>query len=74
MPIIDIKNGKFVEQPTKTKTSTASSAQTSSTPPAETDEQKSNVWLNIITSKFNLILIGIIILLGYLLYRSYKSE
>ena len=74
MPIIDIKNGKFVEQPTKTKTSTASSAQTSSTSGMETNKSESDVWLNIITSKFNLILIGIIILLGYLLYRSYKSE
>ena len=70
MPVIDIKNGQFVEQPVKTK---ASAAQTASAPAVET-EAGTNIWLNILTSKFHLILIGIIILLGYLLYRSYKSE
>ena len=74
MPVIDIKNGQFVEQTTKTKTSASTATTTSPSAETSTPSEQTNLWLNILTNKFNLILIGIIILLGYLLYRAYKSE
>ena len=67
MPVIDIKNGKFIEKSTKTKTSAEAL-------PEETEKTEDNKWFALLTSKFNLILIGIIILLVFLLYRSYTNE
>ena len=67
MPVIDIKNGKFVEKSTKTQAPTADLK-------VENDKPEDNKWFTFLTSKFNLILIAIIILLVFLLYRAYTNE
>ena len=74
MPVIDIKNGEFIEKTVKKTTSgSGTSATTTTTSDIESDKND-NVWLNLLTSKFNLILIAVILILGYLLYRAYKNE
>ena len=74
MPIIDIKNGEFIEKPIK-KTTSGSGAVAEATTTSDIESVKNdNIWLNLLTSKFNLILIAVILILGYLLYRAYKNE
>ena len=72
MPIIDIKNGEVTE---KTVKKTASGSDTLEAVMSDSESVKNdNIWLNLLTSKFNLILIAIILILCYLLYRVYKNE
>ena len=69
MPNVEIKDGQVIEKDIKNP----SSKKQENGGEKETSVVE-NKLLNILTSKFNLILIGIIILLVYLLYRSYTSE
>ena len=69
MPNVEIKDGQVIEKEVKT----SSSKKQENVGEKETSVVE-NKLLNILTSKFNLILIGIIILLVYLLYRAYTSE
>ena len=74
MPIIDIKNGEIIEKTVKKTTSGSGTSATTTTMSDIESDKNDNIWLNLLTSKFNLILIAVILILGYLLYRAYKNE
>ena len=69
MPNVEIKDGQIKE----IKNSSSKKIDNLNSKEIKEDETQ-NKWINIFTSKFHLILIGIIILLAFLLYRAYTSE
>ena len=66
MPVINIKNGEMTEtESVKKKENKKEDSKI---------QEKENIWLDLLLNKFNLILIAIIVLLAFLLYRAYKNE
>ena len=69
MPVIDIRKGETVEIEKK-------NGKKQVIEDKQTDEQENapEWWVQLLLNKFNLILIAVIIILVYFLYRAYKNE
>jgi hypothetical protein len=69
MPVIDIRKGETVEIEKK-------NGKKQVIEDKHTDEQENapEWWVQLLLNKFNLILIAVIIILVYFLYRAYKNE
>lgn len=69
MPVIDIRKGETVEIEKKNgKKQVLEDKQTNE------QENAPDWWVQLLLNKFNLILIAVIIILVYFLYRAYKNE
>jgi cytoskeletal protein RodZ len=71
MPVLNIKNGEMTEIENVKKKDNKENKVIKENSEVQ---EKENVWLDLLLNKFNLILIAIIVLLAYLLYRAYKNE